>query len=210
MEGITCQLPHMKKIPDHHDLKTDLRKELRMQRSGIDRERRTAFDNAINQALLEYARTSKLSDIAAYLAFDGEPDLSPALEELDQNGVTLALPVVKEIDGRSYITFRKWTSDCRLVPNRYGILEPQDTAEIPLVRFDVVLVPLVGWDRRGGRLGMGAGFYDRAFQPYAQNPRPVRMGVAYTAQESGEIPVDPWDIRLHGVLTENGRFTCVR
>lgn len=209
MEGITCQLPHMKKVPDHHDLKTSLRKELRMKRSGIDRDRRTAFDNAINQALLEYARTSKLSDIAAYLAFDGEPDLSAALGELDQNGVTLALPVIKEIDGRSHIIFRKWTRDCKLAPNRYGILEPQDTAEIPLLRFDVVLVPLVGWDRRGGRLGMGASFYDRAFQPFAQNPRPVRMGVAYAAQESGKIPVDPWDIRLHGVLTENGWFTCL-
>lgn len=178
-----------------------------MQRTGIDMDRRAAFDSSINKALLEYARTSRLSDIAAYLAFDGEPDLSPALQELEQNGVTLALPVVNEIDGRSYITFRKWTRDCSLAPNRYGILEPQDTVEIPLVQFDVVLVPLVGWDRRGGRLGMGASYYDRAFQPFAQNPRPVRMGVAYAAQESREIPVDPWDIRLHGVLTENGWFT---
>ena len=181
-----------------------------MQRTGIDKVRRSAFDTSINNALLEYARTSRLSDIAAYLAVDGEPDLSPALRELAQNGVTLALPVVNEVDGRSFITFRKWTQDCSLAPNRYGILEPQGTVEIPLLRFDVVLVPLVGWDRSGGRLGMGASFYDRAFQPFAQNPRPVRMGVAYSAQESREIPTDPWDIPLHAVLTEKGWFTCVR
>ncbi len=200
----------MKKVSDHHDRKTRLRKKLRMQRTAIDEDRRRALDSAINRALLEYAKTSSLSDIAAYLAFDGEPDLSPALQELEQNGVTLALPVVNEIAGRSCITFRKWTSDCKLAPNRYGILEPQGSAEIPLPRFDLVLVPLVAWDRGGGRLGMGASFYDRAFQPFAQSPRPLRMGVAYSAQESREIPLDPWDIPLHAVLTEKGWFTCVR
>lgn len=198
----------MKKVPDHHDLKTRLRKDFRMQRTAIDENRRTASDAAINRALLEYARTSRLSDVAAYLAFDGEPDLLPALQELERDGVTLALPVVNEIAGRSYITFRKWTRKCTLAPNRYGILEPQGTTEIPLVRFDVVLVPLVGWDRSGARLGMGGSFYDRAFQPFAQNPRPLRMGVAYSAQENREIPVDPWDIRLHAMLTEKGWFTC--
>lgn len=200
----------MKKVPDHHDLKTSLRKKLRMQRAGFDKDLRAVLDSAINSRLLDYARTSRLSNIAAYLAFDGEPDLSPALQELEQNGITLALPVVNEIAGRSCITFQKWTSDCKLAPNRYGILEPQGTAEIPLLRFDLVLVPLVGWDRSGGRLGMGASFYDRAFQPLAQNPRPVRMGVGYSAQESCEIPIDPWDIPLHAVLTEKGWFTCVR
>ncbi|MEE4216213.1 MAG: 5-formyltetrahydrofolate cyclo-ligase [Xanthomonadales bacterium] len=200
----------MKKVPDHHDLKTSLRQKLRMQRAGIDENRRAELDHAINSALLEHARTARLSDIAAFLAFDGEPDLSPALRELEQSGITLALPVVNEIAGRSHMTFREWTGDCKLAPNRYGILEPQGTAEIPLLRFDLVLVPLVGWDRSGGRLGMGASFYDRAFQPFAQNPRPVRMGVAYSAQESREIPIDPWDIPLHCVLTEKGWFTCVR
>ena len=200
----------MKKVPDHHDLKTGLRKKLRMERAGIEKNRRAAFDAAINRALLEYARTSQLSDIAAYLAFDGEPDISPALQELEYNGVTLALPVIQEISGRSQIVFCEWTRNCELAPNRYGILEPQGTAEIPLVRFDVVLAPLVGWDRSGSRLGMGASFYDRALQPFAQSPRPMRMGVAYEAQESLSIPVDPWDIRLHAMLTEKGWFTCTR
>jgi 5-formyltetrahydrofolate cyclo-ligase len=198
----------MKKVPDHHDQKSLLRKQLREARSNISRKRRAALDAVINRHLVEYARTARLSDIAAYLAFDGEPDLSPALQELEQSGVTLALPVVKEISGRFFITFNQWTRDCELRPNRYGIFEPYDTPEIPLMRFDIVLVPLVGWDRSGGRLGMGASYYDRAFQPFEQNPRPVRMGVGYEAQETGGIPLDPWDIRLHAMLTEKGWFTC--
>ena len=200
----------MKSVPDQHDKKTRLRNELRKKRAGIENVRRAALDAAINRHLLEYARTAQLSDIAAYIAFDGEPDLSPALQELDDNGVTLALPVVNEIAGRNTLSFRQWTRSCELLPNRYGILEPAGTPEIPLLRFDAVLMPLVGWDRAGNRLGMGASFYDRAFQPFAQNPRPMRMGVAYQAQECDGIPLDPWDIRLHAMLTEKGWFTCTR
>lgn len=174
----------------------------------MDESRRTANDAAINSHLFEYARTAQLSDVAAYQAFDGEPDLAPALEKMCRAGVTLALPVIKEIAGRNVITFHQWTADCQMKANRYGIMEPVDTREIPLMRFDVVLVPLVGWDRSGSRLGMGASFYDRAFQPFAQNPRPLRMGIGYETQECKAIPVDPWDIRLHAMLTEKGWFTC--
>jgi 5-formyltetrahydrofolate cyclo-ligase len=60
----------------------------------------------------------------------------------------------------------------------------------------------------GGRLGMGASFYDRVFQPHARVRRPFRLGVAYRLQQVERIPLDPWDIRLHGVLTENGYFDC--
>ena len=179
-------------------------------RTGMDRNRRVILDAAINRHLVEYARAAQLSDIAAYLSFDGEPDLSPALQELETNGVNRALPVIHEVEGRNTMVFHHWTHDCELVPNRYGILEPAGTPEIPLLRFDVVLVPLVAWDRAGNRLGMGGSFYDRAFQPFAQNPRPMRMGVAYEAQENGNIPLDPWDIRLHAMLTEKGWFTCKR
>jgi 5-formyltetrahydrofolate cyclo-ligase len=55
---------------------------------------------------------------------------------------------------------------------------------------------------------MGASFYDRLFQPYSESERPVRMGVGYELQRVENLPCDPWDIRLHGVLTENGWFTC--
>lgn len=200
----------MRTVPDQHDHKQALRKKLRAVRSSISKSRRATLDDAINRHLLEYARTARLSDIAAFLAFDGEPNLAPALERLDGEGVNIALPVVREHEGRNLLAFHQWTRDCELEPNRFGIMEPVGTPEIPPLRFDVVLVPLVGWDRQGSRLGMGASFYDRALQPFAQNPRPMRMGVAYEAQCSPRIPLDPWDISLHAMLTEKGWFTCAR
>lgn len=200
----------MKTVPDQHVLKNRLRKELRARRGQIGETKREKLDAAINRHLVEYARTARLSDIAAYYAFDGEPDLFPALQALEADGVIIALPVIKVVAGRSAMVFGRWTRDCRMLPNRYGILEPVETEEIPLPSFDLALVPLVGWNRRGVRLGMGASYYDRAFQPFAQSPRPMRMGVAYGAQEHNGLPLDPWDIHLHAMLTEKGWFTCER
>ena len=92
--------------------------------------------------------------------------------------------------------------------NRYGIAEPAGTRELHPLEIDLVLVPLVAWDASGGRLGMGASFYDRFFQPYAADDRPQRIGIGYRAQQVTAIPLDPWDIRLHGVISETGYLDC--
>ena len=198
----------MKKLPDQHIPKSELRKEMRQQRALLDDIHRNILDTAINTHLVNYARLETVHTVAAYLAFDGEPDLMQGLATLEKEGVSLVLPVVHKIPGRNTISFHLWTADDTLKPNRFGILEPVDTPEVPLVQIDLMLIPLVGWDRSGNRLGMGASYYDRALQPLARNERPVRTGVAYSAQEMPQIPIDPWDVPLHAMLTENGWFTC--
>lgn len=198
----------MNQQPDHKHIKNELRRDLRKRRAGIDRAGRIARDTVINAHLVRLARQQGYTCIAAFLAFDGEPDLEPGLLELATAGVCLALPVVHEVPGRDFISFRSWAPGEDLRPNRFGILEPAGGSEVPIPAIDLTLVPLVGWDRRGARLGMGASFYDRAFQPFALQDHPVRMGVAYAVQECDGIPQEPWDIRLHSMLTENGWFTC--
>lgn len=198
----------MKKLPDQHILKSELRSEMRRRRGLLDNLHRNVLDTAINTHLVDYARRESVKSVAAFLSFDGEPDLRQGLATLESEGVSLALPVVHKIPGRNTISFHMWTTGDALEPNRYGILEPVDAPEIPLVRIDLMLIPLVGWDRAGNRLGMGASYYDRALQPLTGNHRPIRTGVAYSAQETAQIPVDPWDVRLHVMLTENGWFTC--
>ena len=104
--------------------------------------------------------------------------------------------------------FQQWSPGTQMVTNRYGILEPSETPDIQMVEIDLMLIPLVGWDSSGGRLGMGAGYYDRALQPFAQSPSPVRAGVAYQLQQAPNLPTEPWDIRLHGILSESGWQEC--
>jgi 5-formyltetrahydrofolate cyclo-ligase len=198
----------MKTEPSQKSLKSRMRKELRSRRSGIPLERRKTWDAAINRHLAEYIRRAECRTVSAYMAFDGEPDLMPTLKSLATNGVKLALPVVQDAPGKAIITFRQWPVDGKLQKNRYGISEPAGTPEIHFTDIDLILVPLVGWDRAGARLGMGASFYDRLFQPFAALAKPVRMGVAYALQEIEHIPSEPWDIGMHSILTENGCFAC--
>jgi len=211
MEGF-CYLPHypcpMHIEPSQKMLKTRLRRELRQKRSAVDPEQRRAWDHLINRHLQQYARQTAPRVVAGFMAFDGEPDLLPALTSLGRNGVKLALPVLQDAPGKTVMTLRTWSPGMKLDANRYGIAEPAATEEVRVTDIDLVLVPLVGWDRTGGRLGMGASFYDRLFQPFAGLEKPLRIGVAYELQRLPAVPRDPWDIHLHGMLTENGWFTC--
>ena len=185
-----------------------MRKRIRRERAAIDAESRRALDSAINRELLEHAVRTRPGVVAAFVAFDGEPDLAPALAQLEHQGTRLALPVIVDEPTRPAICFRQWSAGSEMKPNRYGIPEPVGTLDFRLDELDLVLIPLVAWNRQGGRLGMGASFYDRAFQPFAELKHPFRLGIAYQLQGVEHIPLDPWDIRLHGILTENGCFTC--
>lgn len=90
--------------------------------------------------------------------------------------------------------------------NRFGIPEPLGKAVAPQ-RLDAVCVPLVGFDGRGRRLGMGGGFYDRTFAVNARKKRgnargPRLIGLAHACQQVGRLPHEDWDVRLTGVVTE--------
>lgn len=194
--------------PSQSHLKKQLRKDIRQRRSAIAPEQRENWNALINRNLEAYVRQHQPRQVAAFLAFDGEADILPALTVLAQLGVKLALPVVTDAPGKSVITMREWHPADALAPNRFGIAEPANSPEVHVTDIDLVLVPLVGWDRAGNRLGMGASFYDRLFQPFVERDRPTRMGVAYELQRVDSIPSEPWDIRLHGILTENGWSSC--
>lgn len=200
----------MKTVPSQQTLKSTLRQDIRKKRAGMDPALRKTLDLAINRHLVEHANKMKSGVITAFMAFDGEPDLTPAMTQLAGQGVRLALPVVHDDEpGRSVISFRQWSPDSEMCSNHFGIAEPSGTLEIGLTEIDLALVPLVAWDESGGRLGMGASFYDRLFQPLAGLNRPVRMGVGYQLQKASTIPLDPWDIRMHMILSETGCFECM-
>ncbi len=91
--------------------------------------------------------------------------------------------------------------------NNFGIAEPGDRGRILTAELDVVLVPLVGFDDAGNRLGMGGGFYDRHFSFLRSRThfrRPRLIGVAYEMQRLPKLPTDPWDVPLWAVVTDRG------
>lgn len=129
--------------------------------------------------------------VAAYAAHGDEPDILPMLEEL---GV-IALPHHAMRD--ETMDFRRWAPGDPLVKGPWGTPQPADSAApaTPALLF----CPLVGFDRRGGRLGQGGGHYDRYF---ARHPGALRIGVGWSVQEVDTVPAEATDMPLDAILTE--------
>lgn len=132
--------------------------------------------------------------VATYAPAAGEPDPAPFAHAAIAAGCTLALPHV--VDRATPLRFLAWSGE-DLTPGPFGLANPHPHwAE---VAPDIVLTPLVGFDRQGNRLGQGAGHYDRAF---AAHPAAWRIGVAWSVQEVAALAPDPWDMPLHAIATE--------
>jgi 5-formyltetrahydrofolate cyclo-ligase len=136
--------------------------------------------------------------VASYVALGDEADPALLAHAAADRGAGLALPHV--VDRATPLTFRSWTGRSDdLVPGPFGLSQP--AADAPAVAPDLILTPLVAFDAGLNRLGQGAGHYDRAFAAW---PQAIRIGVAFAAQEVPALPLDPWDLPLHGLVTDAG------
>ena len=148
--------------------------------------------------------------IAFYLPNDGEISLWPLLRHAWSHGKQCYLPV---IDG-DQLQFRCFTPGGRLVSNRFGILEPAFSRERPLIDLDLVLTPLVAFDRWGNRLGMGGGFYDRTFASQLmvngqlRKKRPILCGIGHRLQQVEKLTPQDWDFPLDYVAVDNAILRC--
>jgi len=147
--------------------------------------------------------------VAAYLPFDAEVDLSDLLADAIGAGKSVYLPRVGRGSQRSLRFVRVRPGD-PLRANRFGIGEPTPIKGVrrPPGRIDLVLVPVVGFDETGTRLGMGGGYYDRCFARLAGRgaSRNRLTGVAFECQKVDRIPRMPWDVPLYAVVTERAVY----
>lgn len=149
------------------------------------------------RALSAYRRASH---VALYWPADGEPDVRDLAGHARLHGKKLYLPIVGH---GGTMRFGLWPPAAKLRRNRYGIPEPVGSRRsVTATGLDLLVMPLVAFDERGNRLGMGGGYYDRAL---AGRRRPVLAGVAFAFQQAAGIPAQPWDIPLDIVVTERGR-----
>lgn len=138
--------------------------------------------------------------VAAYMACGSEINPLPLLQELEARGHSLCLPCLSKDDGS--LLFRAYALGDPLLIGAHNIPVPFSGAA--LVEPDVFLVPLIGFNRAGHRLGQGGGFYDRVLCR-ARSLRTIKaIGLAYSAQEEPSLPVESHDMRLDAIVTENG------
>ena len=139
--------------------------------------------------------------LAGYMAMRTEIDPTPAMEEASAHG-PVGVPVI-EGAGRP-LRFRAWTPGCAMVPGDFGAAIP---ATGDWVEPEIVIVPLVAFDRAGGRLGYGGGFYDRTLELLRSRRATLAIGFAYAAQEDTGLPLEPTDQPLDLIVTEAGVLT---
>lgn len=188
-----------------------LRQRLRAQRLALPASTRVAAAQALLAQVEQIPEFLTDRRIAGYWATAGELPLAALLGGIHARGQTWYLPVVQP--GR-LLRFAPWHMGAALAPNRYGIPEPACTTADLLAasELDVVLLPLLGFDRRGHRLGFGGGYYDRslAFLRGRREPaRPLLVGIAYALQEVPRLEAQAWDVRLDYVATERELIHCM-
>ncbi|RYY77201.1 MAG: 5-formyltetrahydrofolate cyclo-ligase [Gammaproteobacteria bacterium] len=142
--------------------------------------------------------------VAVYIPNDGELNPIPIAQQLWKMGKQCYLPVLHPTQERQ-LWFVEYTPESILTPNRFGILEPdrRQSHKIAAQLLDIVLLPLVGFDRKGGRLGMGGGFYDTTFAFHkGKKTKPHLIGLAHASQEVEHLEMADWDIPLYRVITD--------
>jgi 5-formyltetrahydrofolate cyclo-ligase len=179
------------------EAKAAARKSARLQRAGL-----VSADapQLLADALLAKCPPPAGAIIAGYWPMGEEMDPRPLMLALASRGHALALPVTPP-RGQP-LTFRAWAPGAALRAGPMGTSEPFAGDEL---RPDILLVPLLAFDRAGRRLGYGGGYYDRTL---AALPGAKAIGIAYAGQEMAEVPAGPQDFRLPLIATEAGVIFC--
>jgi 5-formyltetrahydrofolate cyclo-ligase len=190
--------------------KSDLRQNLRARRRALsaDEQHQAARRLAVNLTGTRLFLTSRR--VACYLPNDGEIDSAPVIEHIRRLRKILYLPVLSRLS-HDRLWFAEAGPKTKFVPNRFGIPEPVVRSR-DLVRaqeLDLILLPLVGFDDKGNRLGMGGGFYDRSLEFLRHRNhwrKPHLLGIAYDFQRINGLAADPWDVPLQGVITDQAVY----
>lgn len=164
--------------------------------------RKTAFgqglDEAANAWLLGYlAMNAEASVISGYMPMRTEISPLAAMTVMHGQDKRICVPVILGKDRP--LEFREWTPDCEMVEGAFGALIPVGTEAL---EPDLLITPLLAWDRKGYRLGYGGGFYDRTLEQLRAGRRAIAVGFAYSVQEVPKVPREATDQSLDALVTE--------
>jgi 5-formyltetrahydrofolate cyclo-ligase len=193
---------------DNFASRRQLRQELRRRRRSLSAQQRRQANLALCRRLHQLPEVRRARRVALYLPNDGEIDPRPLIPWLTGRGVRIYLPVLKPLSDNS-LWFVHYHPGTPMRRNRFGIPEPETrhgahrARRMPAWALDLILLPLVGFDERGQRMGMGGGFYDRSLAfTRRPGPRPTLIGLAHDCQRVDRLPTAPWDVPLDAIVSD--------
>ncbi len=149
--------------------------------------------------LMQWLKDQPVLTVAGYIPIRTEIDVLQAMRLLHLRNIKLCVPVIMKAG--QPLKFRQWTPDCDMESGPFG-------ASVPVTGNwlvpDLMLCPLVAFDSSGHRLGYGGGFYDRSLAEIRDQKQVTALGYAYAAQRTDNLPIEPTDQPLEGMVTENG------
>lgn len=162
--------------------------------------------HGLYRQLAQHPLFRRAKHISLYLPTDGEIDPRLLLRAAQRRGKATYLPVLSAWP-RTKMVFQRVRPGDKLLPNRFRILEPRVNArrQRKVWALDLVLLPLVGFDDVGGRLGMGGGFYDRSLAYLSRRQswrKPTLLGLAHECQKVERLAQASWDVPLAGTVTD--------
>ena len=149
--------------------------------------------------------TSSPLTVTAFLSFGSEIDTRPLIGSLldGTRPLRLLLPSLRQ---SKTIILRPYDRETPLLPGPFGILEPETKLSVPSSEVDIFFLPGIAFDREGGRLGYGKGYFDRLLAE--RNARGTRVGLAFSDQLVERVPTGPHDRPMHYLVTEEGWVRC--
>ena len=179
------------------ELKASIRTAAQVRRDALPAEARQAAAEAIAARAFPLA-IAPTTIVSGFMALKSEINPLPLMQKLSATGAQLALPAIA---GRGKpLIMRAWAFGAPLDRGQWGIREPK--ADAPEVDPDIIIVPLLAFDRAGHRIGYGAGYYDMTIGRLRALKTVTAVGIAFAAQEVPQVPTTPRDARLDLVLTE--------
>jgi 5-formyltetrahydrofolate cyclo-ligase len=183
--------------------------EYRKKRQALSTQEQSIAAQKILTTCLTSTTLTQAKTIACYIANDGEIDPVAIINYCWQRGKCVLLPVLHPFS-KGHLLFIEYLPNTPTRKNCYGINEPIVTSTnlCTLANIELILTPLVAFDTRGYRLGMGGGYYDRTLAPIQRDSLPTTLiGLAHTCQQTEMLSTDSWDIPLDGIVTPERFFS---
>lgn len=187
--------------------RNSIRKAIRQARRDISPEQQAQYASAAATLSISALHKLNVSKVALYLTNDGELDTKPLIEALWQAGIEVYLPRLHPFSVGNLI-FLRYDQTTQLQQNSLNIWEPKlDITQMILAHeLDVVITPLVAFDKQGNRMGMGGGYYDRTLANWQTVGRPMPIGYAHDCQQVDSLPCEHWDVPLPVIVSPSAIY----